>query len=72
MKPKYLVVERGWRFDKVTKAYLTEMQMDAKCDTCRKPLPKDTRVLGKLIDLRKGSLCMGTFSPTCLQCAKLN
>lgn len=56
----------------VENVQLMKMQDDGECDCCGKALPRDTHVLGKVVNLEGFCIFRSQFSPTCLQCANLN
>lgn len=56
----------------VTFAHLTNLQMPMQCDYCRRELAEGARVVGKVVEVRKGTLVGARFSPTCLVCANVN
>ncbi len=72
MKPPFLHLNVGERFDSTAKTRLTELQNDGHCDWCNKPLKKDTRVVGKVVLIKHGPLAGARFSPTCLACMNYN
>jgi hypothetical protein len=75
MRLKFIKLEPGARIIGVSKIYIDNMQCSGKCDNCGKELPRDTRVLAKILNLQfRGTehLKGHTFSPTCMQCANLN
>jgi hypothetical protein len=69
---KYFRTEPGERVVEVKSAHLTELQNDGRCDACNRELKAGARVVGKVIEVRKGMLLGARFSPTCLVCADLN
>lgn len=69
---KYFRREPGERVVEVKSVHLTELQMDGRCDTCNRDLKAGVRVVGKVVEIRKGPLVGARFSPTCLVCADLN
>jgi hypothetical protein len=69
---RYFLRRAGERVMGVTFAHLTNLQADMQCDFCRRELPKGTRVVGKVVEVRKGPLVGARFSPTCLCCADVN
>jgi hypothetical protein len=69
---KYFLKRAGERVMGVTFAHLTELQVAMRCDFCRRDLPKGARVVGKVVEVRRGPLVGARFSPTCLMCADLN
>jgi len=69
---KYFQRQPGERVMGVTFAHLTDLQADMQCDFCRRDLPKGTRVVGKVVEVRRVGLIGARFSPTCLMCADVN
>lgn len=69
---KYFRTEPGERVVEIKSAHLTELQMDCCCDHCNRELKAGARVVGKVVEIRKGPLVGARFSPTCLVCADLN
>lgn len=69
---KYFRKEPGERVIQVKSIHLTELQVDGCCDTCNRDLKAGVRVVGKVVEIRKGTLLGARFSPTCLVCMDLN
>ena len=69
---KYFQKQPGERVMGVISAHLATLQIDMQCDFCRRDLPKGTRVVGKVVGIRKKGLVGARFSPTCLCCADVN
>lgn len=69
---KYFQKQPGELVGPVVNVHLTDLQNDGHCDACNRELKAGTRVVGKVVNIRKGDLLGARFSPTCLVCANLN
>lgn len=69
---KYFRKESGERVVEIKNAHLVELQTDGFCDACNRDLKAGVRVVGKVVEIRKGALIGARFSPTCLVCADMN
>lgn len=69
---KYFQKQLGERIIGVVGVHMTRLQIPMKCDYCRKDLPQGAEVVGKVVEIRKGSLVGARFSPTCFVCADMN
>lgn len=69
---KYFRREPGERVVRIVSAYLTRLQIPMQCDHCRRELPANAEVVGKVVEVRRGTLVGARFSPTCHVCADVN
>lgn len=69
---KYFQKQPGERVMGVTFAHLTRLQMPMQCDFCRRELPANAEVFGKVVEVRRFKLVGARFSPTCLMCTDMN
>jgi hypothetical protein len=69
---KHFNVKPNEYVSKITDVSLTDLQTNNQCDFCGKDMTKDTRVLGKIVVLKQGTIDRARFSPTCLQCVDMN
>lgn len=65
-------MNRGERVVGVVSSHMIELQSESTCDHCRRSLSKGTRVVGKVVEVRRGPLIGARFFPTCFVCADLN